>query len=387
MINRNYLKPDSRITVLPFQAVKEKDKQYLIQNQQGRVFKFNLSQYFFLLSLQTAESFQEAKKVFRKKLNKQSSDFKLKLLIGEFIKCNLIKSIDRIEISSNKSIDFSKYDTYKIFSSLFFGVSVFLTIILFFSFIFYFRLIKPDKSDFFYSRWNSVNLLSALFFGVLLSFFHELSHALVATSMGVKKISFRFSCRFYYLVLETCLKDIYMIKEKKRYFVYWAGIFFDFGTMGIIAFLQVLNKERLINLSFIHLRWLKQIFLIQALSILWELMIFMKTDLYYFLIDILDIEDFKFDLKKRWKTIKDNKVKVLKLTFLIGRIILLLQFVLIIFPVKVSILTKGFSSLFSKVLLEKIDGFFVLITELFYDILSITMMIKKSKNFFKGEND
>jgi hypothetical protein len=377
-VKKNQLTNKSIIKTFPFRSEKEKDGTYFVQNPGARVFKLNHVQHQFLTALAAKSNLLKAVKNVEEKTGQKISTLEAKLLVGRFVKCGLIKKIDDLQYSK-KELEKNFFHPFKILARLFwlFSGLLFLSLLLFA--VFKPSLIIPRNKDFFFSNSLFINLFSAVVMGTVLGFLHELSHALVGAAKGLKRISFSFGVRMYYLVFETSFRDIYLIKEKNRLPIYLAGIVFDLGVMGLISLMLWLNLIEIIIFTPLAVRWFKQIFLLEFLSVLWEFMFFIKTDVYFFLIDLFDIEDFKFKFSLQKK--KDCRKNIFSLLLWLGKLFLSYQFFAYFLPIKINTFKAGFRLIREQSVIQQLDGLAALLIEVVYDLFFVYVLAKKIKEW------
>ncbi len=147
----------------------------------------------------------------------------------------------------------------------------------------------PTFDNFFWSKRISIDLFTFIFFSFVTLLLHEFSHFVFAKAEGLDS-SFSISNRLNYLVVETNLKDIYLLKRWDRLLIYLSGTCVDVVTIGLslMPILYLYSTDNIPNnLSLILL--LKQFIIVQVSSILWEFLIYMKTDIYFVLENVLGI--------------------------------------------------------------------------------------------------
>ena len=134
----------------------------------------------------------------------------------------------------------------------------------------------PTFSDFMFVDSYTAVLLTTFAVGWLFVFKHEFYHLAAAKSLGLDA-QFRISHRLYFVVAETDITSVWTVPREKRYRVYFAGILSDLVTISF--FIIVLWIFR--GSNHIALRFLETMVLLQSISLVWQCLFFMQTDIYY----------------------------------------------------------------------------------------------------------
>ncbi|WP_101790188.1 hypothetical protein [Nonomuraea indica] len=143
----------------------------------------------------------------------------------------------------------------------------------------------PRHQDFFWSGYTGLSVLvNTAFFSVVASV-HELLHLLAARSLGAPA-RIAFGTRLHYLVVQTDVTAIWGVPRRRRYRVYLAGMASDvllIATMVLaVAYLPLPNLAQALLRAFI---------LTALLSLPLQAQIYMRTDLYFVLRDLLRCKD------------------------------------------------------------------------------------------------
>lgn len=240
----------------------------------------------------------------------------------------------------------------KILSTLLLSLLAVSIVVILYTFMFYPQAL-PTFDNFFWSKRISIDLLTFVLFSVVTLLFHEFSHFVFAKAEGLDS-SFSISNRLNYLVVETSLKDVYLLNRKDRILIYLAGISIDVITitpcLALIIYLYSVGDPSS-NLSLILLS--KQFIIVQISSILWEFLIYMKTDIYFVLENILgtyNLIDFSKNLlsnvfknKNLWNGMEDIRKKerrtifIYSIVFILGTIIALTRYVIYHIPISLNV--------------------------------------------------
>lgn len=162
--------------------------------------------------------------------------------------------------------------------------------------------LAPRAGDFFWNQNLLFNVATSWILGYIFLLKHEYAHWLLA-KLGNLKAQISFKIRWFFLFAETDLPGIYRLPESARLQIYLAGLILDLLTMVILLWAK----------DFVTADWarlLGQAYLIQWMSMLWQLLFFFKTDIYLFITDLFDLEDYHDDT---WDLIKKKKWSELNL--------------------------------------------------------------------------
>ena len=139
----------------------------------------------------------------------------------------------------------------------------------------------PRYQDFFWSSATSVVLLvnTAMYTTVLI--LHEFSHLVAARSLRVPA-HFSLGTRLYSLVAQTDVTGLWAVPRQQRYRVYLAGM-----TLDLLVASVALLLVNYASLPLLAQDVLKALVLGIFFSVLWQLQVFMRTDMYFVLMDLL----------------------------------------------------------------------------------------------------
>lgn len=118
----------------------------------------------------------------------------------------------------------------------------------------------------------------------------------------------KLNLRLFYLVVETDINSIWAVNRNKRYMCYLAGFYVEniilLITLFIKGFYCVGNLgNRICN----------AIILTIFLNFVWQLMIFLRTDFYYIILNYLNVSTLHFSAMQLLKNIRNiNKRKIEK---------------------------------------------------------------------------
>lgn len=166
---------------------------------------------------------------------------------------------------------------------------------------------------------SGLSLIYFVIIGIIITIFHEIGHYLSAVELQIPT-KIKLSLRLFYLVVETDINSIWGIERNKRYICYLAG----FYTENLILFFTFLIK----NLGLIGNhgeRICDAIILTIFLNFIWQLMIFLRTDFYFVILNYLNVPALHFsamqllrDTGKCMRKKTDKKVLIYLLIYMVG---------------------------------------------------------------------
>ncbi|MDO3700135.1 hypothetical protein Q3W71_00380 [Micromonospora sp. C28SCA-DRY-2] len=139
----------------------------------------------------------------------------------------------------------------------------------------------PSYRDFFWTDYVGLAVLvNTALFSVTVTV-HELSHLVAARSLGAPA-RIRFATRLHHLVLETDVTAIWSVPRRHRYRVYLSGLLWDLAVVcGALLVIAYAEPHPLVA------RLLAAVVLVIVMSMAVQLHVYMRTDLYFVLLDLL----------------------------------------------------------------------------------------------------
>lgn len=148
--------------------------------------------------------------------------------------------------------------------------------------------LRPSYHDVFFTGYLSLIPVVMTVVQIPCILFHEAYHALAGRRLGLPS-SFGISRRLYYVVAETRLDSLLSVPRRKRYLPFFAGILAD----AVLAAGFTLLALALHGGGVPH--WVPALSLSIAFSIvlrlIWQLMFYLQTDLYYVFANLLRCAD------------------------------------------------------------------------------------------------
>lgn len=271
---------------------------------------------------------------------KYKQNVSIKGLIEILFDANLISSIDDQQINGEPQIQVRSESKWKRLINTFFCRSAYW--IYTFLFITAIMLSVHRMKDF-QSVLSSVGLfilqnpILSIVISWLLVIKHEWFHYIAALSLGLPA-KIKIGTRFIFIVMETRSDAIYLHKKRKRYRFYLAGMLGD--MVFVAAFINLKSMLTLLNIN-VSPQLIDLCILQTVIGIIFQLNIFLKTDLYFVLADLLNKDNLYTDsgimiknfIGGAWR-IKHIKNDMIVISYAIGRLLnYLIVFLSLIFGV------------------------------------------------------
>lgn len=141
--------------------------------------------------------------------------------------------------------------------------------------------LRPVYKDFWAAEATGLSLLLLFFISWPLTILHELGHYLAALRLRIP-VKFNLSLRFYWLVVEADMTGLWSVSKQKRYLPYAAG-------MAVDSFLLFVSLAGQMAAAGFALKLLKMITLLLVMRFAWQLLIFLRTDIYFLIMNKLNM--------------------------------------------------------------------------------------------------
>ncbi|MEU7608093.1 hypothetical protein [Micromonospora sp. NPDC049204] len=149
--------------------------------------------------------------------------------------------------------------------------------------------LRPTPADAFLLDGVLANALVVAMVAWMLVLLHELAHAATVRALGVTgRLSI--SRRLWFLVAQTEMSAVRSVPRRRRYAPYLAGLTWDLLLMSVCLVLQ---------LAGMHERLVRGVVYTLTLSVVYQFLVFMRTDIYYVLGNWLRLGDLMGDTR-RW---------------------------------------------------------------------------------------
>ncbi|WP_433750530.1 hypothetical protein [Falsibacillus pallidus] len=151
------------------------------------------------------------------------------------------------------------------------------------------RLSFPIYQDAFVFESIGKSLLYFFLVSWVLTIIHEACHYIAASKEGVP-VKFNLSIRWFWVVVEADMNGLWSLPKKNRYIPLLAGMIMD----AVILSGVIIISERASGNEFLF-GTCKMIMLIQTYKLLWQFLIFVRTDVYYVIVTRLNAADLTGD--------------------------------------------------------------------------------------------
>ncbi|MGC4812213.1 hypothetical protein ACLQ29_16955 [Micromonospora sp. DT228] len=149
--------------------------------------------------------------------------------------------------------------------------------------------LRPTPADAFLLDGVLANALVVAMVAWVLVLLHELAHAATVRALGVTgRLSI--SRRLWFLVAQTEMSAVRSVPRRRRYAPYLAGLTWDLLLMSVCLVLQLVG---------VHERLVRGVVYTLTLSVVYQFLVFMRTDVYYVLGNWLRLGDLMGDTR-RW---------------------------------------------------------------------------------------
>ncbi|MED3562980.1 hypothetical protein [Bacillus xiapuensis] len=276
----------SILSLVPLEIRKDK-KHYIVEDTDSREF-YEMNKVSIEAIYLIQQSFQLSE--IERQLKEKYPDEEVNILdfAEQLLDLNLIREIDGVKIETNpkkkESLGFLWispkigkffFNTYAYFIySLLFVINVIL--------LGCYPSLFPHYKDLFVFNFMVFNIPLLAGLTILLVFIHEFGHILamrannLPTKLGIGH-------RLFLVVFETDMEAVWKLPSKNRNGLYLAGICFDSVILSIALFSQLIFK----NEPGVFLGIMKIIVLDTFIRMVYQCCVFMKTDLYYLIENVL----------------------------------------------------------------------------------------------------
>jgi hypothetical protein len=164
--------------------------------------------------------------------------------------------------------------------------------------------LRPSYHQVFFTHYLSLIPLTLAAVQIPCVLIHESFHALAGRRLGLPS-TLRLGRRLYYLVAETRLDALLSVPRRRRYLPFLAGMLADTVLISVLTLLAAVLRGHGIA------AWCPALCLAIAftcvLRLIWQLMFYLETDLYYVLANALRCEDLqnttRFYIRTRFRRV------------------------------------------------------------------------------------
>lgn len=147
----------------------------------------------------------------------------------------------------------------------------------------------PTYQDFYVSSSLTLNMTFALAIAWVLLFIHELAHVTAARSLEVA-CRLGIGHRYVFPVAETDMTNIVLVPRRDRYRAYLAGMLIDVVWFAVGVWIQAFHQWGILTLDQQTIVLIRMVHIHVLHILLFQFLIFMKTDLYYVITTLLRCE-------------------------------------------------------------------------------------------------
>jgi putative peptide zinc metalloprotease protein len=270
-------------------------------------------------------------------------------------------------------------------------------------------ILIPKYQDFFWTTSTSVVIATGTFLFVLNATIHELAHLLAARSLGIPA-RITLGTRLHHLTAQTDVTGLWSLSRNQRYRVYLAGVMWDCIPISVSILLLAYAP-----LSSIMANILQAIVLINFMSILSQFHFYIRTDIYFVVMDLLHcyniFEDalafLKYGAKRVWLSMSFQpmaeqpaspldkipgheriKVKLYSVLVLIGSTIALAVFFIYELPILLSLFVQAGQLMVNGIRMRQFwqfaDGLLTWAVEGSLQLLFVIVFVKNRKHWFSS---
>lgn len=144
----------------------------------------------------------------------------------------------------------------------------------------------PGPSALFFPDHRTLSILALMTISYAALFVHEMAHLVAARAVGVKS-RMGISHRLWYLVAETDLTGLWSVPKRQRYLPLLAGMGIDVACSDLLILLLFAVHMKWIVPPVFVARLLPAILFSFLMRLVWQLFLFLRTDLYYVITNLL----------------------------------------------------------------------------------------------------
>jgi hypothetical protein len=205
--------------------------------------------------------------------------------VANVVDLGFVKAVDGHLLSLNDTLKpnlawLQPHHVYWLFSKPVRILYITLILVAAFTLITHIELI-PHYQDFFWSTATSMVVVGNMTITLVNLALHELAHLVAARSLGIPA-SISLSTRLHNLVVQTDVTGLWAVPRRHRYRVYLAGILWELASMSVALLLLAYVPLPVFVQNLLHV-----LILIQFLGVSWQFEFYMRTDIYFVVLDLL----------------------------------------------------------------------------------------------------
>lgn len=292
------------------------------------------------------------------------------MFLEQILSLGLIWKIDGIEQYDESPHKTSKLKNMaNVVFSKYFALIVLCIMIVIMVFTFWIKHNAVKNNILASNTYPGFNLLYASCLGFLVTAFHEIGHYLAAAKYDIP-VKFNLSTRLGSLVIEAKMNSIWGLQKKQRYIPLVGGMYFD------IIFLSLLTLA--INFHGFVGATGQVCFNLIVTEFLFQLAIFLRTDLYFIILNFLGVDGLQNKVVEVLKG-KNKELYPVVYTILaiIGTLCFLIYFAFLAFNSITAEFYLFYRNIFSSNLLMKVDSIVGILIILAIITMTIFTFIKE----------
>ncbi|MEM9293530.1 MAG: hypothetical protein AAGD01_17735 [Acidobacteriota bacterium] len=154
--------------------------------------------------------------------------------------------------------------------------------------------IVPGYRALIFDQYITIKLVAIIVSSLFTVFIHEMGHLIAAKAVGVNS-RLGIGNRMWVIVAETDLTGLWAVPRHKRFLPMLAGPIIDLVSASLLLFIFYAEHSEWLTLPTLASEMLRALFIVYVLQILWQLLFFLRTDLYYVFTTALDCKDLMND--------------------------------------------------------------------------------------------
>jgi hypothetical protein len=152
----------------------------------------------------------------------------------------------------------------------------------------------PRPREVYFTQHRTLNLTLLVLVSYASVVVHEFAHVIAARAKGINS-RLGFGNRLWDFVVEADLSGLWSLPKRQRFFPLLAGSLHDAFVGSLVVFLLFANGQKWLALSSFSVRILRPILLIFITRVLWQCLVFVRTDYYYVIATLLNCRNLLSD--------------------------------------------------------------------------------------------
>jgi len=158
----------------------------------------------------------------------------------------------------------------------------------------YIPALVPRPSEMYFTEHRTLTILFVFLFAYVSVVTHEMAHLVAARARGVSS-RIGFGYRLWILVAEADLTGLWSIPRRQRYLPLFAGSLHDAVMASLCVFVLFAQHENWLAFPDFGVRLLRLSLLILMARVVWQCLVFVRTDYYYVISTFLNCRNLLTD--------------------------------------------------------------------------------------------